>query len=390
MSQVVTALYERNLFYQQLDFKWKCYLHLRHLLARLHSHPHAGFCRKTLLTLFFFQIFLLDFILGAGLVIMLQEYVLIRPLIIKSISVYTLTMLRWVSELVTWLMGVPGGLKLNTPLANFLGTRMLSIVNLWSYFYSDFIDTYLSLILSGIFFLSPLGITVSITLLHDFLKFLNLCSICFFIVIGRVLSLQISALKSLARLFMGKKWNILRHRIDSCDYDNSQLLVGTIFFTILLFLLPTTSMYFLIFLLLRVVQFSVQLVLRVATVAVNHVTLLAWKQLMYFIEDQPLTSLKISVDFVDGEKTGHVTDGDDLIGECDCARGCRQAKLGFKWNGCEYSVEEVKALIAATPVNEIMSEVRSFQGRGDTNPNRTKNFEHPMLNLIGSFKVWPK
>ena len=390
MSELVTALYERNLFCQQLDFKWKSYLHLRCLLAHIYGRPHVGFFRKTLLTLSFLLVFLLDFTLGAGLVIILQENVHIRPLVTEGISFYTLTMLRWVSELITWLMGNPGGLKLNTPLTNFLGTRMLSIVNLWSYFYSDFIATYLSSILSCIFFLSPLGITVSIAVLHDFHKFLNLCSICFFIVMGRVLSLQVSALKSLARLFMGKKWNILRHRIDSYDYDKSQLLVGTIFFTILLFLLPTTSMYFVIFLHLRVLQFSVQLVLRIAMVVVNRITCFAWKKMMYFIEDQPITSLKFLVDFVGSKNAGHVSDSNDLIGECDCIRNCRQAKLRLKWNGREYGVEEVKALIAATPVGEIMNEIRRHQGRVNNGEKKTDNFEHPMLNLIGSLKIWPK
>lgn len=390
MPEIVAALYERNLFYQQLDFKWKTYLNLRRLLARLHNRPHTGFFRKTLLTVVLCLIFLLDFTLGAGLVLVLRKHQHFRPWITKWTSVYTLTMLRWVSKLITWLMGVPGGLKLNTPLANFLGTRMLSIVDLWGYFYSDFISTHLSTILSCILLFSPFGITLSITALHDFLKFLNLCSICFFIVTGRVLSLQVSALKSLARLFMGKKWNILRQRIDSYDYDNSQLLVGTILFTILLFLLPTTSMYFIIFLLLRMVQFTVQLSLRLTTVAVNRTTCLAWNQMMYFIEDQPLTSLKISVDFtskVAESKREHMA-GDGMSEECDCAKNCHHANLSLRWNGHKYSVDEVKALIAATPVEDILNEVKSHQKRSTDIENN--NLDHPMLNLIGNLKVWPR
>ena len=389
MREIVTVLYERNLFYQQLNFKWRSYVHLRRLLARLHGRPNTGFCRKTSLTVLFYLIFLLDFTLGAVLVLVLQEHSQIRPWITKWISVYTLTMLHWISELITWLMGVPGGLKLNTPLANFLGTRMLLIANLWSYFYSDFIATYLSTILSGIILLSPFGVTLSISALHDFLKFLNLCSVCFFIVTGRVLSLQVSALKSLARLFMGKKWNILRERIDSYDYDNSQLLVGTIIFTILLFLLPTMSMYFLIFLLLRIMQFGVQLVLRLITVTVNRFTVMAWNKTLCFIEDQPLTSLKMSVDFVEKiEKSGNTMENCNR--DCDCMRNCDRAKLSLKWNGREYSVEEVKALIAATPVDEILNEVRKYQGHSANETNKWRNFDHPMLNFLGSLKIWPK
>ena len=385
MREIVTVLYERNLFYQQLNFRWRSYLHLRRLLARLHGRPGTGFCQKTSLTVLFYLVFLLDFTLGAVLVLVLLGRSHVRLWITKWISVYTLTMLQWIGELITWLMGVPGGLKLNTPLANFLGTRMLSIVNLWSYFYSDFIALYLSTILSGILLLSPFGVTLSISALHDFLKFLNLCSICFFIVTGRVLSLQVSALKSLARLFMGKKWNVLRERIDSYNYDNSQLLVGTIVFTILLFLLPTTAMYFLIFLLLRIAQFGVQLILRLVTVAVNHLTLMAWNKVLYFIEDQPLTSLKISVNFV----KSHMTK--DINRECDCIRNYGRAELNLTWNGRKYSVEEVKTLTAATPVDEILNEVRRYQGHSMRKDRKwSGKFDHPMLEFLGSLKIWPK
>ena len=264
---------------------------------------------------------------------------------------------------------------------------MLWIISLWNYFYSDFVATYLSTILSGILLLAPLGMTLSICALHDFLKFLNLCSICFFIVIGRVLSLQVSALKSLARLFMGKKWNILRERIDSYDYDNSQLLVGTIVFTILLFLLPTTAMYFLIFLLLRTVQFCVQLILRLMTVTVNRLTVLAWNKILYFIEDQPLTSLKLSANFVESHMT---RSRGNLNRECDCSRNSGRAKLSLQWNGREYSVEEVRAVIAATPVDEVLNEVSRCQGRSVREAGKWSSLDHTMLDFLGSLKIWPK
>lgn len=46
---------------------------------------------------------------------------------------------------------------------------------------------------------------------------------------------------------VGKKRNMLRHRIDSCDYDLDQLLLGTILFTLLTFLFPTIIVYYLTF-----------------------------------------------------------------------------------------------------------------------------------------------
>lgn len=46
---------------------------------------------------------------------------------------------------------------------------------------------------------------------------------------------------------VGKKRNVLRNRIDSCDYDLDQLLLGTSLFTLLMFLFPTVFSYYLTF-----------------------------------------------------------------------------------------------------------------------------------------------
>lgn len=59
---------------------------------------------------------------------------------------------------------------------------------------------------------------------------------------------QSSALCSLWRLFRGKKFNPLRNRVDSSPHENvEQLFVGTLAFTILLFLYPTTLVYYAVF-----------------------------------------------------------------------------------------------------------------------------------------------
>lgn len=55
------------------------------------------------------------------------------------------------------------------------------------------------------------------------------------------------AMASLWRLFRGKKWNVLRQRVDSAVYDADQLFVGTLLFTVLLFILPTTGLYYVVF-----------------------------------------------------------------------------------------------------------------------------------------------
>ena len=51
----------------------------------------------------------------------------------------------------------------------------------------------------------------------------------------------------LQRLFRGKKWNPLRQRVDSMPHTVEQLFVGTVGFTVLLFLYPTTLVFYVIF-----------------------------------------------------------------------------------------------------------------------------------------------
>lgn len=54
-------------------------------------------------------------------------------------------------------------------------------------------------------------------------------------------------LTSLWRLFIGRKYNPLRDRVDSHQYTHHHLFIGTLGFTVLLFLLPTTFLYYCVF-----------------------------------------------------------------------------------------------------------------------------------------------
>jgi len=77
--------------------------------------------------------------------------------------------------------------------------------------------------------------------------------------------LQLVGILSLWRLFCGKKWNPLRERVDTLsdgsDSENPRFFLGTLLFTILLFLLPTTILYYAIFAALRVAVLAVQNIL---------------------------------------------------------------------------------------------------------------------------------
>nr|CAD7204166.1 unnamed protein product [Timema douglasi] len=92
-----------------------------------------------------------------------------------------------------------------------------------------------------------LGLTFQVSILIDLLGLVSFHVYCIYVYAARLYSLQLSGLLALFRLFLGKKYNPLRGRVDSCQYSPDQLFVGTLAFTILLFLLPTTFMYYIVF-----------------------------------------------------------------------------------------------------------------------------------------------
>uniref|UniRef100_A0A3B4ZZL1 Phosphatidylinositol glycan anchor biosynthesis class Q n=1 Tax=Stegastes partitus TaxID=144197 RepID=A0A3B4ZZL1_9TELE len=177
-------------------------------------------------------------------------------------------------QLLQWLMGAPAGLKMNRALDQVLGRFFLYHIHLWiSYIHlmSPFIE--------GILWYGGLsaclGLTFALSLLSDMVALFTFHIYCFYVYGARLYCLKIYGLSSLWRLFRGKKWNVLRQRVDSCSYDLDQLFIGTLLFTVLLFLLPTTALYYLVFTLLRLVVVLFQGVLHLSVDFINSFPLFA-------------------------------------------------------------------------------------------------------------------
>lgn len=161
------------------------------------------------------------------------------------------------TNLVQWLMGAPAGLKLNSQLTKFLGHFFIYHIYLWT----GYLSLLRNVMPSVIWYSSWVGIfgmSAQLCLVQEVLSMLTLHIYCFYVYAARIFNLQVYALGSLWRLFRGKKWNVLRSRVDSASYNTDQLFVGTLLFTVLLFLLPTTALYYAVFTLLRLIVLTVQ------------------------------------------------------------------------------------------------------------------------------------
>ncbi|XP_075755157.1 phosphatidylinositol N-acetylglucosaminyltransferase subunit Q isoform X2 [Pelodiscus sinensis] len=125
-------------------------------------------------------------------------------------------------DLLQWLMGVPAGLKMNRALDQVLGRFFLYHIHLWIS-YIHLMSPFIERILWYVGLSACLGLTVMLSILSDIIALLTFHIYCFYVYGARLYCLKIYGLSSLWRLFRGKKWNVLRQRVDSCSYDLDQI-----------------------------------------------------------------------------------------------------------------------------------------------------------------------
>ncbi|KAG8184906.1 hypothetical protein JTE90_017761 [Oedothorax gibbosus] len=160
-------------------------------------------------------------------------------------------------SLIIWLMGAPAGLKLNIPLNSALGHFFLYHIYLWEAYMAVVLPLF-TFILNISSIIGVVGATFILCVLSDLITLATVHIYCFYGYATRLYGYQMMSLAALWRLFRGRKWNPLRQRVDSFTYDIHQLFLGTLIFTVLLFLLPTVMVYYIVFTSLRIMVLTIQ------------------------------------------------------------------------------------------------------------------------------------
>ncbi|XP_042581922.1 phosphatidylinositol N-acetylglucosaminyltransferase subunit Q isoform X1 [Cyprinus carpio] len=244
-------------------------VHFRTVFSPKKAATHVEFMRKANI----FVSFLVDIALGLLLISWLYRENRISKLADTLVPVAD-RVAKELQELLEWLMGAPAGLKMNRALDQVLGRFFLYHIHLWIS-YIHLMSPFIERILWYVGLSACLGLTFALSVLSDIVALLTFHIYCFYVYGARLYCLTIYGLSSLWRLFRGKKWNVLRQRVDSCSYDLDQLFIGTLLFTILLFLLPTTALYYLVFTLLRLVVVLFQGVIHLSVDFINSFPLFA-------------------------------------------------------------------------------------------------------------------
>ena len=75
-----------------------------------------------------------------------------------------------------------------------------------------------------------------------------------------------------SNFYRGQKWNPLRERLDSYDYTVEQHIVGSLLFTPLLLLLPTTSAFYMSFTIMNMTVAFICMIIEVAIYVIHSTT----------------------------------------------------------------------------------------------------------------------
>lgn len=176
--------------------------------------------------------------------------------------------------IVNRLMNSPAGFKLNNELSAFLGELVLWVIDFWD-------SRVINPLLSNLDMLTTIvsilvrftGFSLFVAILTDTFNLATWQLHGFYIACTRIYHWQYHTLQSLFRLFYGKKYNVLRHRIDSNYYEFDELMAGIILFTILIYLLPTVIAFYLTFAFVRVLCIGVNNILESLLISFNHLPL---------------------------------------------------------------------------------------------------------------------
>lgn len=157
-----------------------------------------------------------------------------------------------------WLETFPVGFKLNLALTKNMGCEILALIKLQERLFSaaEGGGLWIMATIAGVVS-STLGISGFFSLMFDVARFSTLHVALFASSFRALYRTELYLFSALWRLCRGKKQNYLRRRTDTMEYDATQLLLGMILFSMVIFLFTTILVYYLFFAILDLLRSSI-------------------------------------------------------------------------------------------------------------------------------------
>ena len=168
--------------------------------------------------------------------------------------------------------------KPNPELDRFLGRVLLDLVRFW-----NSVTTYTGQFeeSSAKYLVAPiglLGLSFQFAIAYDILVVITIHIHTIFYIFGLAHKISFEILLTLLHMFRGKKYNVLKKKVDDAIYSIEELLLGILVMTIVLFILPTMSIYYLslIYLMCLIMVFQVVLIILTKTISTLPIFTLLW------------------------------------------------------------------------------------------------------------------
>lgn len=247
---------------------------------------------------------LLDVLFGVYLLHCFHSLIHTQEELFSFVSTKCEAIVGSLHQLVVWLQGNPAGLKLNHPLTFLLGKFYIYYIQLWW--------SFLILARPLLEFIYPIflcigycGFTVQLCIISDLLTLASFHVYCIYVYAAKLYNIQLQSLRILTRVFVGKKRNPEPGKVDSVPYTTEQLFIGTLAFTVLLFLLPTTLVYYVVFTSIRLLIICVEGILN--RIKLYFQTLPVYVTLLYLLKSPQTTStIKLTPLLAAGMNRGRV------------------------------------------------------------------------------------
>eukprot|EP01134_Creolimax_fragrantissima_P006811 CFRG6811T1 len=183
---------------------------------------------------------------------------------------------------VRWLSGSPGGIKLNPPVARFLGMVFEVYTGWWGGVLGAIEPHFHNIFKCLCIVFSPGGLSLLVSALVDMTLILTFHVYLMSLLAANLYGGTVRSLISTYRHFRGYKRNVLRLRIDSCRLEYDQLLVNTMFFTTFLFTIPTVTIFYAFFLFCSMITSGLVIATRLVCVTLLHLPVYAvWIRVWY-------------------------------------------------------------------------------------------------------------
>lgn len=199
-------------------------------------------------------------------------------------------------KLVSWVsFNHPAGFKLNNELGLFMGNMFLWSLKVWQEYVSNGVIYSITGSVShesvghgrGIMeriiqILCYCGFSFFLGAVADLTKIITFHIYCCYYSSTRIFNRQVNTIKSLCQLFRGKKYNVLRKRVDNLDsyskvpaqyFEIDQMLVGTLMFIVLVLLLPTIFAFYVTFFCVQMVKLGIMNLIENILIVINFLPL---------------------------------------------------------------------------------------------------------------------